>query len=62
MLAEALVLGSSGDIKSAQEKCLELIDYLALHEDEYAPYFEYLLYLKRLRFTFGLAVSIWAPM
>ena len=62
MLAEALVLGSGGNIKAAQEKCLELIDYLALHEDDYALYFEYLLYLKRLRLTFGFANSIWAPL
>ena len=60
MLSEALVLGSSGEIKSAQEKCLDLIDYLALHEDDYSLHFEFLLYLKRLRFTFGLAKSIWS--
>ena len=62
MLAEALVLGSGGNVNAAQEKVRELIHYLAFHEDEYALHFEYFLYAKRLRFTFGITGSIWAEL
>ena len=62
MLAEALVLGSAGDIATAQEKAKEIIDYLARREDDYALHFEFFLYLKRIRFMFGLAEHIWAAL
>ncbi len=59
-LADALIEGAAGDMTKAHEKCYELIDYLALHEDEYAPYFDFFLYYKRLRFMFGMTGSVWA--
>lgn len=59
-LVAGLVEGSAGDMGKAQAHCKDLIDYLALNEDEYALYFDYFLYIKRLRYTFGIARDIYA--
>ena len=62
MLSDALILGSDGNVTAAQEKAMELIDYLALHEDDYLLYFEFFLYLNRVLFTFVLAEHIWSAL
>ena len=59
-LAAGLESGAAGDMKSAQQHCYKLIDYLAKNEDDFALYFDYYLYLKRLRYTFGIARDIYA--
>lgn len=59
-LTAGLVAGSAGDIKTAQEHCYDLIDYLSSREDDYALHFDFYLYLKRLRYTFGIARDIYA--
>ena len=61
MLSEALVLGTSGDMLNAQKKVNELIDFLARREDDYAMHFDFMLYVRRLRLTFGITDSLFAP-
>jgi len=61
MLSEAYVLGSEGKMGPSQKICTELIDYLARHEDDYLLHFDFMLYLRRLRLTFGITNDLFAP-
>ena len=57
-LAEGLCLGAAGDMPSAREVGLKLIDYLARNEDTFVNDLDFGLIVRRIKVTFGFTSNI----